>query len=94
MKIKNILIYILFQRYCVHLRETARNPVEGELSGGEAAKRKRKRQAAVFTEKQRQEQSGAVKNLQFFTAPQSKKEYENENNCAVCVTQPKDKHKM
>ena len=92
MKIKNILIYIFFQTYCVHLREAARGPVEGELSGGEAAKRKR--QAAVFTEKQRQEQSGAVKNLQFFTAPQSKKEYENENNCAVCVTQPKDKHKM
>lgn len=33
------------------LRETARGTVEGELSGGEAAKRKRKRQAAVFTEK-------------------------------------------
>ena len=49
----------------MHLRETARGAVEGELSGGEAAKRKRKRQAAVFTEKQRQEQSGAVKNLHF-----------------------------
>ena len=91
MKKKNILIYILFQTYCVLLRETARGPVEGELSGGEAAKRKR--QAAVFTEKAVGTIMGCKK-LAFFTAPQSKKEYENENNCAVCVTQPKDKHKM
>lgn len=93
MKIKNILIYILFQTYCVLLRETARGTVEGELSGGEAAKRKRKRQAAVFTEKAVGTIMGCKK-LAFFTTPQSKKEYENENNCAVCVTQPKDKHKM
>lgn len=67
MKIKNILIYILFQTYCVLLRETARGTVEGELSGGEAAKRKR--QAAVFTEKAVGTIMGCKK-LAFFTAPQ------------------------
>lgn len=93
MKIKNILIYILFQTYCVLLRETARGTVEGELSGGEAAKRKRSGKPP-YSPKKSSEQIMGCKKLAFFTAPQSKKEYENENNCAVCVTQPKDKHKM
>lgn len=64
MKIKNILIYILFQTYCVLLRETARGTVEGELSGGEAAKRKRSGKPP-YSPKKPSEQTGKTEYTQY-----------------------------